>query len=113
DLMRPERKGSELLAKLHARDHALPIVIITAFGSIDSAVDAIKAGAYHYLAKPFRFEQLLATVEGALREKRLKDELRRLRDAFEDRRFTIVAHSAGMKKVLDLVRRAAAAATPG
>ena len=112
DLMMPEMKGSELLAKLHARDRDLPIVIITAFGSIDSAVDAIKAGAYHYLAKPFRFEQLLATLEGALREKRLKDELRRLRDAFEEKRFTIVAHSPGMIKVLDLIQRAAAADTP-
>ncbi len=112
DLMMPEMKGSELLEKMHARDRDLPIVIITAFGSIDSAVDAIKAGAYHYLAKPFRFEQLLATVEGALREKRLKDELRRLRDAFEERRFTIVAHSPSMKKVLDLIQRAAAAGTP-
>jgi len=112
DLKMPEMQGDQLLAELRARDHDLPVVMITAFGSIDSAVDAIKAGAYHYLAKPFRIEQLLATVENALREKRLKEELRRLREAFEDRRFTIVAHSAGMKKVLDLVRRAAAADTP-
>jgi len=112
DLMMPEMKGSEVLANLHARDRDLPIVIITAFGSIDSAVDAIKAGAYHYLAKPFRFEQLLATVEGALRERRLKDELRRLRDTFEEKRFTIVAQSPCMIKVLDLIQRAAAADTP-
>ena len=112
DLKMPEMQGDELLAELRARDRDLPVVMITAFGSIDSAVEAIKAGAYHYLAKPFRIEQLLATVENALREKRLKEELRKLREAFEDQRFTIVARSAGMKNVLDLVRRAAASDTP-
>ena len=112
DLKMPEMQGDELLAQLRARDRDLPVVMITAFGSIDSAVEAIKAGAYHYLAKPFRIEQLLATVENALREKRLKEEVRRLREAFEDQRFTIVARSAGMKNVLDLVRRAAASDTP-
>jgi DNA-binding NtrC family response regulator len=112
DLKMPEMQGDELLAQLRARDRDLPVVMITAFGSIDSAVEAIKAGAYHYLAKPFRIEQLLATVENALREKRLKEEVRKLREAFEDQRFTIVARSTGMKNVLDLVRRAAASDTP-
>jgi DNA-binding NtrC family response regulator len=112
DLKMPEMQGDELLALLRGRDHDLPVVLITAFGSIDSAVEAIKAGAHHYLAKPFRIEQLLATVEIALRERRLKEELRRLREAFEVSRFTIVAQSAEMKRVLDLVRRAAAADTP-
>ena len=112
DLKMPEMQGDELLALLRAHDHDLPVVLITAFGSIDSAVEAIKAGAHHYLAKPFRIEQLLATVENALRERRLKEELRRLRQAFEDHRFTIVAHSAEMKRVLDLLRRAAIADTP-
>jgi two-component system response regulator HydG len=112
DLKMPEMQGDELLAELRARDRDLPVVMITAFGSIDSAVEAIKAGAYHYLAKPFRIEQLLATVENALRERRLKEELRRLRETFQDQGATIVAHSAGMKKVIDLVRRAAAADAP-
>jgi two-component system response regulator HydG len=112
DVKMPEMQGDELLARLRSRDHDLPVVLITAFGSIDAAVEAIKAGAHHYLAKPFRIEQLLATVETALRERRLKDELRRLREAFADGRFTIVAKSAEMRRVLDLVRRAAAADTP-
>jgi two-component system, NtrC family, response regulator AtoC len=112
DLRMPEMQGDELLAELRNRDRDVPVVMITAFGSIDSAVEAIKAGAYHYLAKPFRIEQLLAAVENALREKRLREELHRLRQAFEDRRYSIVARSAGMLKVLDLVERAAGADTP-
>ena len=112
DLMMPDMQGDELLAELRARDRDLPVVMITAFGSIESAVGAIKAGAYHYLAKPFRMECLLAAVESALREKHLRDEVRRLREAFEERRFAIVAQSPGMKQVLDLVRRAATADTP-
>jgi two-component system response regulator AtoC len=112
DLKMPDMQGDELLAELRARDRDLPVVLITAFGSIETAVGAIKAGAYHYLAKPFRMECLLATVESALREKHLRDEVRRLREAFEERRFAIVAQSPGMKQVLDLVRRAATADTP-
>ncbi|HEV8702520.1 MAG TPA: sigma-54 dependent transcriptional regulator [Candidatus Polarisedimenticolia bacterium] len=112
DLRMPDMQGDELLAELRARDRDLPVVMITAFGSIETAVGAIKAGAYHYLAKPFRMECLLATVESALREKHLRDEVRRLREAFEERRFAIVAQSPGMKQVLDLVRRAATADTP-
>jgi len=112
DVKMPEMQGDELLARLRVRDRDLPVVLITAFGSIDAAVEAIKAGAHHYLAKPFRIEQLLASVENALRERRLKEELRRLRRGFAEGRFTIVAQSAEMRRVLDLVRRAAAADTP-
>ena len=101
DVKMPDMQGDELLAELHARDRDLPVVLISAFGSIDSAVGAIKAGAYHYLAKPFRIEQL-----------RLKEEMRRLKEGDPEGRFAIVAHSAPMRRALDLVRRAAAADAP-
>jgi DNA-binding NtrC family response regulator len=112
DLRMPGMHGDELLAELRARDRSLPVVMITAFGSIESAVGAIKAGAHHYIAKPFRMESLLSAVESALQEKRLRDEVERLREAFDQRPFAIVARSPGMKRVLDLVRRSAAADTP-
>ncbi len=112
DLMMPGLNGDELLARVHAHSPFLPVVIITAFGSVDSAVAAVKAGAYHYLVKPFSMEQLRVTVENALREKRLWDEIRELREALGEGKAAVVAESSAMKEVLRLIRRAAAADTP-
>ncbi|PYS94533.1 MAG: hypothetical protein DMF50_12330, partial [Acidobacteria bacterium] len=108
DLMMPGMRGNELLRQVRAREPGTPVVIITAFGSIDSAVEAMKAGAYHYVAKPFRIEQLLATLENALRERRLRQQIAGLRAALGGRS-RIVAESPSMRKVMDLVARAAAA----
>ena len=112
DQMMPGMKGSQLLEELRLREPELPVVIITAFGSIESAVLAIKAGAYHYVAKPFAMAELRATVASALHERRLRRELSagRLAPAAGDSR--IVAESRAMRRVLDLVARAAAADTP-
>ena len=52
DLVMPGLKGHDVLAEVRARDPSIPVVIITAFGSIESAVDSMRAGAYHYVAKP-------------------------------------------------------------
>src|SRR5207247_2483084 len=71
DLVMPGMKGGERLAEVQRREPGLPVVITTAFGSIESAVEAMKAGAYHYVSKPFRIEQLLLTIADALRESRL------------------------------------------
>jgi len=110
DLMMPGMRGNELLARVRSNDPHLPVVIITAFGSIDSAVEAMKAGAYHYVAKPFRTEQLLLTIENALRERRLRHELETLRASQTGTR-RIVAESPSMRKAMDLLLRAAAADT--
>ncbi|HEX9428103.1 MAG TPA: sigma-54 dependent transcriptional regulator [Candidatus Polarisedimenticolia bacterium] len=112
DLMMPGMKGDELLAEVHARLPEIPVVILTAFGSIDSAVEAIKAGAYNYVAKPFRIEQLLATVESALRERQLRGQIRHLRQTLGDGRNRIIAESPAMRRSLDLLLRAAPAGTP-
>jgi DNA-binding NtrC family response regulator len=112
DNIMPGMKGRELLTEVRAREPDLPVVIITAFGDVGSAVDAMRAGAYHYVTKPFRMEQLLATLEGALRE---RNQWRRLHDGrvLEGAgRFEIVAASPGMRRVLDLVKRASAADSP-
>ena len=109
DHMMPGMRGRELLSEIRAREPEVPVVIITAFGTIDSAVDAMRAGAYHYVAKPFRMEQLLATVEGAMRERRLWVQLR----APGGRgRLEIVADSPPMRKAIELAMRAASADTP-
>jgi DNA-binding NtrC family response regulator len=105
-------RGEELLAVLRARYATTPVLITTAFGSIESAVDAIKAGAHHYLSKPFRIEHLLAAVEQSVRERRLERELSRLEQTPPDARSPIVARSPAMRGAVDVVLKAAFADTP-
>ena len=112
DLRMPGLNGDELLTRVRSQSPFLPVVIITAFGSVDSAVAAVKAGAYHYLVKPFSMEQLRVTVESALRERRLWEEIRELREALREGRSAVVAESSAMQEVLSLILRAAGADTP-
>ncbi|MFQ6110978.1 MAG: response regulator, partial [Nitrospinota bacterium] len=65
DLQMKGIKGVELTRRLLRSDPELPIIIITAFGSIESAVESMKLGAYHYLTKPFRMEEVTVLVEKA------------------------------------------------
>jgi DNA-binding NtrC family response regulator len=111
DMEMPGMRGSDLLAAVRTRDPDLPVVIITAFGSIESAVEAVKAGAWHYVAKPFRIEQLLLTLDNALRERALRAEIAVLRREAGGPP-AIVAASEAMRHVLDIVGRAAAADSP-
>lgn len=112
DVMMPGMRGDELLAKVRSRMPDLPVVIITAFGSVDAAVAAVKAGAYHYLVKPFSMEQLRVTVDNALRERRLWNEVRELREALGQAKSGVVAESSAMKEVLSLILRASPADSP-
>ncbi len=112
DLIMPGMKGDELLRALQGRQPDIPVVIMTAFGSIESAVEAMKAGAYHYVAKPFRMEQLLLTVQNALRERRLRRELLELRTSLGDGRHSIIAESPPMRRAIEMVLRAAHVDTP-
>jgi DNA-binding NtrC family response regulator len=111
DLVMPGMKGDELLRELRLAAPGVPVVIMTAFGSIESAVEAMKEGAFHYLTKPFRIEQLVVTLDNALAESRLRAELRELADVAPERA-GIVARSPQMHRALDLVVRAAPADTP-
>jgi len=111
DLVMPGIRGDELLRQLRATLPEVPVVIMTAFGSIESAVEAMRGGAFHYVTKPFRIDQLVVTLENALVETRLRHDLRRLADAPLEPT-GIVAQSQVMRRVLDIVARAAAANTP-
>jgi DNA-binding NtrC family response regulator len=111
DLVMPGMKGDELLRELRGVVPGVPVVIMTAFGSIESAVEAMREGAYHYLTKPFRIEQLVATLESALADGRLRRQLHELADSAPERS-GIVAHSPQMRRALDLIARAAPADTP-
>jgi DNA-binding NtrC family response regulator len=109
DVEMPEMRGIELLSAIQARHPGQLVVLMTAFGSIDLAVQAVRAGAADFVAKPFRIEVLGLAVERALRERQMRREIIRLRDRLEaEGDGTIVANSPSMQRAVDLARRAAA-----
>jgi len=110
DYSLPGIDGLQTLIRLRERDPALASVFMTAYGSIRSAVDAIRAGASDYLTKPFDNEQLLLAIEKALEVRRLTNEVRRLRLELEAKpEFAgIIGVSAPMKEVFRIMTRVSA-----
>jgi DNA-binding NtrC family response regulator len=107
----PGLDGRELLAEVRAQRPELNVVIITAFGSIDSAIELVKAGAYTYLTKPFDTDELLLAVERALDESRFRREVARLsRGAAPPPGF--VGASRPMQELFGVLRRVAASTLP-
>lgn len=80
DLRMPDVDGLALLEAARATAD-IPVIVMTAYGAVDSAVESIRKGAYHYLTKPFKLDELLVFVERALAERALRRELAALRDA--------------------------------
>jgi len=109
DLKLPDGTGIEVLKAAKARDPDLPVMMITAFAEVETAVQAMKLGAFDYLAKPFDNERLLALVRTALRLRELARENVRLRRDVEARYglAAIVGSSPAMEKVREQVRLAA------
>jgi two-component system response regulator HydG len=107
DLVMPGIDGLELLRRLKALDAALPVVLLTSFGSISSAVDAMRAGADDYLTKPFQPDQLVLAVDRALRARALQREVRRLRSGLDERYSfdSLVARSPAMQALVADARR--------
>lgn len=105
DLMMPRMKGTDLVRRLKATDPDALVLLITAFGTIESAVEAIQAGAFQYLTKPFRSDELLIHVQRSLEQHQLKQELLKLRAEARNRyQFqNIVGRSENMKKIFDTV----------
>jgi DNA-binding NtrC family response regulator len=79
DLKMLGRDGLEVVEIVHRKDETIPVVIITAYGSLESAQEAVRKGAYDYITKPFRKEQVLITIERALEWRRITLENRRLK----------------------------------
>ncbi|MGA2613386.1 MAG: sigma-54 dependent transcriptional regulator [Spirochaetia bacterium] len=105
DLMLPDGSGLDVLQAARARPYQPEVLLITAYGTIDSAVEAVRAGAFDYLTKPLSTQKLLLAVERAIERRSLKREVRELRSAVEGRYApeNIVAVSSGMRKVLEMV----------
>ena len=112
DVEMPELRGPDLLrAILDAKPSQL-VLLITAYGSVEMAMVAMRAGACDFLTKPFKIEVLVHAIERAFSERVLKREVVRLRAAMhESSPGTMVAKSGAMRRVLDLARRAAATDT--
>jgi DNA-binding NtrC family response regulator len=101
--------GLELLRSLREEDRDVPVIMLTEFGTIEHAVSAMRAGATHYLAKPFQNEQLQLTVEQALAVARLRDENRALLRELQGRRseHEIIGDGRAIRQLLDSVASAA------
>lgn len=109
DIRMPGMDGMEVLEKIKGKNQDVPVILMTAFGSIDAAVESMKKGAYHYVAKPFKMEQLLSIVEAALRERKLQLEVAGLRQEMK-KEFcfsNIIGKSQAMQEVFSLIRRVA------
>jgi two-component system NtrC family response regulator len=109
DIRMPGMEGIELLARLKAMQPELPVIMLTAFGTIDSAVEAMRLGAFDYLTKPFSRDQLRASVRKALEVAELRNENRQLREVVSER-FSfanMIAGSRAMRAVSDTASRVA------
>ena len=111
DLKLPDTTGLEALEHLHRLDREMPIIIMTAYGEIETAVAAVKAGAYQFLQKPLSFEQLLVILDKALEAWRLRHQVDGLRQMhrWSSAAATVVARSDGMRAVMTWVEKVAAA----
>jgi two-component system response regulator PilR (NtrC family) len=109
DLLMPGLDGIEVLREIRRIAPQAIIVIITAYASVESAIAAMKMGAYDYIQKPFKHAELLITIERALEHRNLRDENIRLKGEL-DRKFgfdNLIGRSRPMQKIFDLIRATA------
>ncbi|HTI13764.1 MAG TPA: sigma-54 dependent transcriptional regulator [Dictyobacter sp.] len=109
DLRLPGLSGLDVLERIRKIDHDVPVVMLTAYGDVQTAVAAMKLGAFDYLLKGFDLEELLLVVQRALETSAMSRELRQLRRERSDNYHFhyIVGHSERMSEVFDLVARVA------
>jgi len=109
DLTLPGRNGMEILAEIRAHDALLPVIMITAYGTVENAVRAIQAGAVNFVQKPWDNEKLVADVRAAVGRRRAEEENVQLKRALKQRyNFeNIVGKSEPMLKIFDLVAQVA------
>jgi two-component system, NtrC family, nitrogen regulation response regulator NtrX len=106
DVKMPGMDGIEVLDRLRAMNEALPVIVISGHGTIGTAVEATKKGAFDFIEKPFASERVLVSLRNALDQRRLRDENRSLKKAVEIRH-QMIGDSRGLKQVMAAVSRAA------
>ncbi len=109
DLRMPLVSGEEVLEQVNAQSPGLPVIVLTGHGSIDSAVDAMRNGAYDFLTKPLNLDRLALIVKRALQNRQLVLQHRELQHELESKQTfeSIIGKSAEMQKIFDMVRRVA------
>ena len=101
--------GVELTERIVQNRHDIPVIVITAFGSVETATAVLRAGAYDFITKPFEIEQLVVAVERAIQNRRLREEVKRLREEVARAKPTseLLGESPAMRKVHETISRVA------
>ncbi|MDH7500904.1 MAG: sigma-54 dependent transcriptional regulator, partial [candidate division NC10 bacterium] len=109
DLKMPRMGGMELLKALKEKDREIPIIIMTGYGTMELAIEAIKGGAFDFITKPFKLDRLLIIIQNALEKGRLSQENRCLRRELEERYSfaNIIGKSPKMQEVFRLIEQLA------
>jgi len=109
DLRMPKISGEQVLAKITAENPGIPVIVLTGHGSIDSAVDAMRNGAYDFLTKPLNLDQLILIVKRALQGRELALKHKELQEELNSRKSfeSIIGKSAEMQRIFETVRKAA------
>jgi len=107
DLKLPDINGIEVLKKIKEMDEQVPVIMMTAYGQIETAVEAIRCGAYDFLLKPFQLEKMKITIRNAFEKSKLRNELngikKKNRDSYSFKNF--IGKSAVMLKVFERVKK--------
>ena len=107
DYMMPDLNGLDVLKELRRRENDTPVVMITAYGTMERAVEAMKEGAYDFITRPFEPDHIALVVRKALERQRLKRGVEILSEEVEERYRLVVGESAAMKLAIELARKAA------
>ena len=106
DVKMPGMDGLEVLERIRAANETIPVVVVSGHGTISTAVDATKKGAFDFIEKPFASERVLVSLRNALDQRRLRDENRSLKRAVEVRH-QLIGDSTALKQVMAAVGKAA------
>ncbi len=109
DIKMPGVDGVELQGRIHTIDAELPVVMMTGYASVETAVKALKQGAYDYITKPFDPDELVHLVSKAIEHRRTKQEVERLRENLQEvfPKTDLIGQSPAMKRVLELIETVA------
>ena len=109
DLRMDSVDGFEVLEAALVADPTTPVVLMTAFGGVEGAIEAMKRGAFHYVTKPFRFDEVLLQLERAVQSRRLREENRQLRRLAVEKGglAALVGRSERMRSLYELIERVA------